>query len=108
MKIMSWNCRGLGSSRTVHELTKLLRKYKPQILFLIETKRKRAELEGLRNKWSFDYCLSVDCIGRAGGLALFWCEQINIEVRSYFSSHIDVKIMGDRVEDNWRFTGFYG
>ena len=50
----------------------------------------------------------MDCIGRAGGLALFWCEQINIEVRSYSSSHIDVKIMGDRVEDNWRFTGFYG
>jgi len=37
MKIISWNCRGLGSPRTVPSLKYLVRVYKPDILFLCET-----------------------------------------------------------------------
>jgi len=38
MKIISWNCQGLGSPLTVQALTALVAKEKPNILFLMETK----------------------------------------------------------------------
>ena len=108
MKILTWNCRGLGSSRTVHELTKLIRIFKPQILFLIETKRKNAEMDWLRVKWDYDNCMVVDSVGRAGGLAMLWNNQSQIEVLSYSKFHIDVKVNGELMDESWRFIGFYG
>jgi exonuclease III len=38
MKIVSWNCRGLGSNHKKEELKKLLQVEKPSILMLQETK----------------------------------------------------------------------
>ena len=76
MNIMTWNCQGLRSPRTVHELTKLIRKFKPHIIFLIETKRKKSEMEWLRYKWDFSNCLTMDCIGRGGGLAMLWSSEV--------------------------------
>ena len=75
MNILTWNCRGLGSPRTVHKLIKLIRIFKPQILFLIETKRKNAEMDWLRVKCDYDNCMVVDSVGRVGGLAMLWNNQ---------------------------------
>ncbi|MCI76476.1 hypothetical protein A2U01_0097746, partial [Trifolium medium] len=38
MKVMSWNCQGLGNPRTVRALQKLLANNHPDIIFLTETK----------------------------------------------------------------------
>lgn len=38
MKLLSWNARGLGSPQVVCHLRHLLKLYKPQVVFLIETK----------------------------------------------------------------------
>ena len=65
-------------------------------------------MERLRNKWQFENCLSIDSLGRRGGLALLWTANINVEINSYSSSHIDAKVMGDLDDQVWRFTGFYG
>ena len=83
MNILSWNCRGLGSPRTVHELSRLVRKYKPQILFISETKRNKLEMEGIKIKLQFDCCFVVDCVGRGGGLALLWMIDTMIDILSY-------------------------
>ena len=40
MNLLVWNCRGLGSPRAVQVTTNLVKKHKPQVLFLIETKEK--------------------------------------------------------------------
>ena len=63
MNLISWNCKGLGASRAIHEVTKLVRKFNPQILFLIETKRKNNEMDWLRSRWNYDNCFTVDCMG---------------------------------------------
>jgi exonuclease III len=43
MKIISWNCRGLGSNHKKEEIKKLLQVEKPSILMLQETKMREQE-----------------------------------------------------------------
>ncbi|XP_042954568.1 uncharacterized protein LOC122290977 [Carya illinoinensis] len=38
MKILSWNCRGLGNPQTVQYLGMLIKEKKPELVFLMETK----------------------------------------------------------------------
>ena len=38
MNCLSWNCRGIGNSRTVRALHSLVQQYNPNIVFLMETK----------------------------------------------------------------------
>ena len=68
----------------------MVNKYNSQLLFLIETRRKNNEMDFLRSKWKFDECFSVDCVGREGGLALLWRNDMIVEVLSYSRFHIDV------------------
>ncbi|KAA3473129.1 reverse transcriptase [Gossypium australe] len=43
-----------------------------------------------------------------GGLSLGWREGINITLKSYSKSHIDVVVEEEDGAKTWRFTGFYG
>ena len=44
MKILSWNCRGLGNQTAVDVLSNLVREKAPNVLFLMETKQSMAEM----------------------------------------------------------------
>ena len=98
----------MGDPQVVHEMARMVNKYNPQMLFLIETKRKSLEMEWLKSKWCFDNCLAVDSIGRGGGLALLWMNEASVEILSFSHQHIDAKISGSDSAQDWRFTGFYG
>ena len=108
MNLLCWNCWGLGNPRTVHELTKLVRRYNPFVLFLSETKRKSVEMERLCVIWGYDNCMMVDSIGKGRGLALLWMNEVCLEVLSFSNHHIDSKLGDPACEETWRFTGFYG
>ena len=45
MRVLSWNCRGLGNAFTVQYRGKIAKEWKPAFLFffLLETKLKRGE-----------------------------------------------------------------
>lgn len=53
-----------------------------------------------------DYCFAVDCVGKGGGLALFWKDDSKLSIVSYSKGHIDAIIKEG--SGDWRFTGFYG
>ena len=89
MNLIVWNYRGLRASRAVHEMTKLVKKFNPQVLFLIETKKKSTEMGWLRYRWRFDNCFAVDSIGKGGGLAMLWMHEAQLEVKSFSDQHID-------------------
>ena len=106
INLLSWNCRDLGSLRVVQEVTKMVTKYKPQVIFLIEMKRKNHKMEWLRSKWKFDRCFTMEEIGIGGGLAILWINKVQAEVKSFSNYHIDVILGGMENGQAWRFTGF--
>lgn len=96
-----------GNPRAVQVLSDLVRKYKPLLVFLIETGCDRRKLESIKRKMGFDCIFTIEPVGRSGCLALAWKKNVKVQLLNYARSFIDVEISHDN-ERCWRLTGFYG
>jgi exonuclease III len=92
MSILCWNCRGLGNPRTVRDLCRLVKEKKPNLVFLIETKLRTDKLERIRIRIGFNSVFGVDSVGRSGGLALLWSDEISVEVQNYSRLHVNALV----------------
>ena len=63
MITLCWNVRGLGNPGTKGTLLAHSRKYKPDLLFLSETKLMKSAAERVHILLGFDGCFSVDYVG---------------------------------------------
>ena len=106
MIILSWNCQGLGNQRAVNVLSHLVREKAPTILFLMETKQTIEEKGGIQGELHHDSMLAVPCLGRRGGLAMLWRNEVDLHIQTYTQNH-DALIMANQ-NPPWRITGFYG
>lgn len=52
---------------------------KPKCVFLMETKVEKSRMELVERSLNFKNSVIVDLNGLAGGLALFWSEEIELE-----------------------------
>ncbi|CAL1387451.1 unnamed protein product [Linum trigynum] len=111
MRLLSYNCRGLGNTRAVRSLKSLLLQVSPRVVFLMETKQLRYANEKIRVEMGFKFGTSWPCDtsrgGRARGISLWWKEEINAQVMNADGHLIDLRIE-ERLEGSWRFTGVYG
>ena len=107
MSCLSRNCWGLGNPQTEDELIALVSNKDPKIVFLMETKLEKIPMERIGRKMQFNNIFVVPCVNMAGGLALLWREEINLDIQTYSDCHIDAFI-NHGVDDAWRLTGFYG
>ncbi|XP_074356304.1 uncharacterized protein LOC141696006 [Apium graveolens] len=107
MNAISWNCIGLGNPRTVRALWDMVKSHKPNILFLMETLSYKERIKHLCGKMGFDNHWTVECVGRSGGIALFWKSNVKCIVCNQGINFIDVQITNVN-EVKWRLTGFYG
>ena len=108
MKLISWNCRGLGNGPAIRSLLELQKEEDPDVLFLSETRMVRGRLEWLRWKMGMTNMIVKDCEGQSGGLALFWKNQVNLKLIGFVSRyHIDTEIT-ELDGFIWQFTGIYG
>jgi hypothetical protein len=71
MKILSWNCRGLGNPQTIQELCRLVKEKKPEVVFLMETKLNNKKLEPIRVKLGFQMPLGLIVSERAEAWLFF-------------------------------------
>ncbi|KAL4632173.1 hypothetical protein ACB092_04G033300 [Castanea dentata] len=106
MNYINWNCCGLGQTRAVLELTELVKKHSPTIVFLMETKAKDDFLKRLCSKLQFDNFFIVPRINTGGGLVLYWKNGIDLHVLNSSTTYIDA-VVNLGLNDTWRFTRFY-
>ena len=65
--------------------------------------------KSLQNLLGFAGCFAVDRDGLSGGIGLFWTSDVQVDLQSFSSGHIDVMVQNNNLHHNkWRFTGFYG
>jgi hypothetical protein len=64
-------------------------------------------VENLANTLGYDNAFAVSSTGRSGGLAIFWNNEIKIELLPYSQYHIDA-IVSPASEESWRLTCVYG
>jgi exonuclease III len=61
MKIIAWNCQGLGNTLAVSGLLKCQKSEEADILFLFETKMEERKMETIRLKVGMANMEVVDC-----------------------------------------------
>ncbi|KAA3486631.1 endonuclease/exonuclease/phosphatase family protein [Gossypium australe] len=74
----------------------------------METKVTSKRMESIRRQCGFLNGIDVAAVGTRGGLSLGWREGLNLTLKSFSNSHIDVEVENEDELDIWRFTGFYG
>eukprot|EP00253_Pinus_taeda_P021309 PITA_21309 len=73
MKIISWNCRGMGSKIKEEAIRNLIRLEAPDILLLQETKMEEPEfLQVSKKLWKNSDASAVAARGASGGLGALW------------------------------------
>ncbi|KAL7175920.1 hypothetical protein ACSBR2_029486 [Camellia fascicularis] len=71
---------GLGRPLTVQILRGLISTHRPKVVFLMKTKNKAGYLDRLRRRFHFPHKCYVDPLGISGGLALWWADDIHLDV----------------------------
>ena len=72
MKILSWNCQGLGNLWTVRSLHNLVRDQAPRVCFLMETRLNKERFDEFCGDLPFTNRFIVKYPNAGGGLALLW------------------------------------
>ncbi|KAF5183635.1 hypothetical protein FRX31_026777, partial [Thalictrum thalictroides] len=77
--ILTWNCRGLGSTKAIQQLKNLIWELNPDVIFLVETLLKRKKIQHLQKSIKYPGSFFVDPVGRSGGLAVLLKEGVDLE-----------------------------
>ena len=60
MNILSWNCPGMGNPRSVRMLLDLVSRFKPNLVFLMETIVNKRKVESVQHQIRYDGLFTVD------------------------------------------------
>lgn len=66
MRVLVWNCQGVGSLLTILQLKECIKLHSPDIILLSETKNKKDVMDKVRKKLNDDKMVIVEPIGIAG------------------------------------------
>ncbi|XP_019198971.1 PREDICTED: uncharacterized protein LOC109192724 [Ipomoea nil] len=93
MKVVSWNCRGVGNFRVRKHVKQLLNSSRPDALCLLEIRTNKVEaMIKLANQLGFSNHFLVEPLGFAGGLLLLWNHmKLNLDVVSHSSQAIHTR-----------------
>ncbi|KAL4280035.1 hypothetical protein GQ457_03G016680 [Hibiscus cannabinus] len=106
MKLLCWNCQGLGKAQAVWSFGRDVTHLGPDFIFLCETRLRTQSSAFLKSVLGYESCFFVDSGPGCTGLAIFWNNKIKVDLLSYSPLHIDVVISYD--SSSFRFTGMHG
>lgn len=92
MKILSWNCQGLGNPWRVRTLCDLCWRERPDLVFLMETMIDSAVLDRIRIKCGFTNGICCSSVGNSGGMGCWW-NDLAVKTHSYSTHHFAADIM---------------
>ncbi|MBA0696429.1 hypothetical protein Goari_002980, partial [Gossypium aridum] len=95
--------RARHGGQAVKRLRFLLKQNNPQIVFLKETKVSEKHMEIIRRRCRFTNGLEVGAVGTRGEIYLAWREEVQVNLKTLSTSHIDVLIKEEGVNEEWRF-----
>lgn len=78
MKLLHWNCQGLGSTLTVHHLKDIRRTHNTDIMLLVETKNVDKYVNSVIKDLGYTHSFVVSARGSSGGLAMMWNDEVKI------------------------------
>jgi len=108
MSLLCFNCKGVGTTQTIFDLYKLLRRLSPKMVFLSKTKWSKVEMESILTELGNLFRVFVDTRGRVGGLAFLWDKKVDATLLSYSLNHIDCTIHWEGDDKVRRLSGIYG
>ncbi|KAG8490687.1 hypothetical protein CXB51_013810 [Gossypium anomalum] len=73
-----------------------------------KTKLNAKKMKTVRLKCGFENGIDIVSSGSRGGIFLGWKGNSLIQLKSFSSSHINVKVHDDEIDAVWHLTGFYG
>ena len=85
MKILSWNCQGLGNPWTVRSLRDIVWVQAPTICFLMETRLDKEGFDRQLGDLPFPNKIIVKQPNSGGGLALIWRAGVQMELHWFIS-----------------------
>jgi hypothetical protein len=65
-------------------------------------------VSNIKGRLDMNNCLVVDGVGKGGGLALYWNDEVKIQVLSYGLHHNDTLVWDGVHHAGWRATFAYG
>jgi exonuclease III len=106
MRTLGWNCRGICNASTVRALKALIKVYRPEIIFLCETKAGEDRMEEVKRAIGYSGKFTVSARGKSGGICMLWSNTIELKIMEFNSHFIAVKILEGM--SDWHLVGFYG
>ncbi|WZY87924.1 hypothetical protein YC2023_044659 [Brassica napus] len=89
---MTWNCQGLGNPFTIRRIKEIYKNISPDIMFLMETKNNDEFIKKKLQSLNYPHYVSIPPDGTSGGLALYWKDNITLEVLDSSPNIIDTKV----------------
>ena len=86
----------------------LVQAQSPSIVFLCETRQSKNKMKRVRTRLGLRGFDAFDCVGRSGGLALFWEETLSVTVLESYNRFIDIRVHDAGSDTTWRGTFVYG
>ncbi|KAK9265469.1 hypothetical protein L1049_012595 [Liquidambar formosana] len=109
MKILSWNARGVGRPHFVAQVRTLVSIYKPDFIFIMETKANNDKINKIAKKIGFDNHFVVPGEGLSGGLWIFWnSNTCNANVIDHCDRYIHIRVFDSIKHSFWQLTCIYG
>lgn len=92
MRMLSWNCRGLGGPSTISQLKESIRLNLPELIFICETKQNRGFVETVCKRLKFGTRWAVnEPVGRKGGIMVAWAT--NVEIKHLWKNDFCVEML---------------
>ncbi|XP_020992689.1 uncharacterized protein LOC110278775 [Arachis duranensis] len=107
MKLLSWNCQGLGRPLTIHNLKRICKSYSPEVGFICETKNQSRQVEGKLRSCGFKEWFIVDPDGLLGGLAMAWRDGCTVQILQHGRFFIAASVLTAGSNDPYGVLGVY-